>query len=142
MKIIVNEKNRDRIDTAIKEAEGPRVKVRVMDYNDMVRGIAQVERRLRPLPKKEWVGATAQINAGHAVPNSYYGRAERTEISIERFPTGWAIIGASRERCPSASYGQANECLVSSITITTTQRDQLLSAVLSARRINVAKTSE
>jgi len=41
------------------------------------------------------------------LPNAYRGRAEGTEVRLERFPTGWFVTHIHRVSCLRAAYGRS-----------------------------------
>lgn len=106
MKIFL--KNKTAVEDAIREAEG-RSKQRLLTHWEIAIGAGKAEEKIDLLPKPKRVGARARVSTGDRVPNAYNGRAQRTYVVLERFPSGWAVVEVGREPCPSASYGKGED---------------------------------
>ena len=100
MKIRVCEGNREVIEMAILEAEG-RATARTLTYDDIVDGIARVEKELA-IPKKYLLGIsfTEDVNA-QTFPASYKHAPFSTWFTAEYMRTGWFLTGVERRRTGS-----------------------------------------
>lgn len=96
MKIRVCEENKERIEQAIREAEG-RATARTLTYADIVDGIARVEKELS-IPKKHLVGIsfTQDVNA-EIFPAVYKHTPMSTWYTVEYGRTGWFLIAVDRK---------------------------------------------
>ena len=96
MKIIINEKNIDRIEAAIKEAEG-RATCRTITAREVLRTAEEITRKLG-ISKKNLVGVKAEVDSNaQKLPNAYKWNAESTHFSIEAVASGWALTGIWRD---------------------------------------------
>lgn len=97
--ITINEKNRDRINTFIKEKEG-RATVRKIDYEKIIKAINLLETHLR-IKKKDMEGITAHIDvyADEYFPNAYKYTPYSTHFKIERKKGYWSLKDVFREIC-------------------------------------------
>ena len=95
MSIIINERNRDKIEAKLKKANG-RATTHVVDcleyLEELVCGVHEHLRK--DLPVKEHTGARAVILPGNDLPNSYKWQVHTTKLTIERRPSGWALVDA------------------------------------------------
>lgn len=100
MKIRVCDENRERIEQEIKKAEGSAT-TRTLTYDDIVDGIARVEKELA-IPKKYLLGIsfTEDINA-QTFPASYKHAPFSTWFTAEYMRTGWFLTGVERRRTGS-----------------------------------------
>lgn len=93
--MLINEKNKDKIEQMIKETEG-RATTRTITFKDIVEDIEYLERTLG-IKKVDMVGVKANIDH-HAqnFPKAYKYRAESTHIDIERKKSGWDLVNIER----------------------------------------------
>lgn len=103
MKIFL--RNREQIEKALATAQG-RARVRLLDIEDLEYATAGADTRLEALdlPKKYWCECSVTVRP-EAVANSYFGRAEGTQATLVRYPSGWALVGVSRVQCDKRPYG-------------------------------------
>lgn len=95
MSIIINERNRDKIEAKLKEANGKATThvVDCLEYlEELVWGVHEHLRK--DLPVKEHKGARATIIPGNDLPNSYKWAVHTTKLTIEKRPSGWALVSA------------------------------------------------
>lgn len=96
--IIVNDKNKDRINEIIKAAEGRSV-VRTIDYDTIVRDIKLIE-SLLCIPKKSMIGITAHVDHNaQKFPRAYKYTAESTHYYLTRADSGWLLYLVERDDC-------------------------------------------
>ena len=97
MKIKVDEKNFDKLNEAIKAAEG-KARERKIDARDVVWMVNRIEKELR-IPKKRMNGivAVCDYNA-QKYPNAYKYTPESTWVWLQRFPSGWFVVDVERRR--------------------------------------------
>lgn len=102
MKIIVNAKNADRINEEIKKSEG-RAKVRTVTYNEIVKGIEEVEERLH-IAKADMEGVKVYMDwNAQDFPHAYKYTPESTHVYLIRTKSGWAMYGVDRNTCQRRS---------------------------------------
>lgn len=98
MKIIVNAKNADRINAEIKKVEG-RAKVRTVTYDEIIKGIEEVEERLH-IAKVDLEGVKVYMDwNAQDFPHAYKYNPESTQVYLIRTKSGWAMYGADRSYC-------------------------------------------
>lgn len=120
MKIIVNEKNREKINEAILSAEG-RANARCIGYSHIAEAIARIDAHLG-IPKVYQVGISATVDyfAQH-FPSAYKYTPTSTHFSLVRTSSGWAVTEIFRAPTKSPSNAimlkltdKAKEALVKS----------------------------
>lgn len=123
MKIIVNEKNREKIAEAIKKAEG-RATARCISYDHIVKTIARIERHLS-IPKKHMTGITVSVDYwAQTFPTAYksachFHAPESTHFCMTRTASGWAVTDIYRYFTQSPSKAV-------SLTLTDAARQALI----------------
>lgn len=102
MKINLN--NKDAVNKEIAKAEG-RATVRTVRHCDIVALLPEIEKRASILTKSEQVGLRVLIDANaQNFPNAYKYIPESTLVTIERFPSGWFVVGIERGICQRAGH--------------------------------------
>ena len=105
MKIIVNEKNKDRIAEEITKAEG-KARERRISYRSIVDAVTHIEKHLG-IPKKDMLGIVVDVD-DHAqdFPNAYKYTPSSTHFVVMRVSSGWALtfIGRCATRRGSQRY--------------------------------------
>lgn len=108
MKIVVKESNREKIEQAIKEAEG-KATARTIDYSHIEHFIKRIEKRLN-IPKKSMRGIVANVDYwADNFPSAYSYTPYSTNFIIEKVSTGWALVDVYRERTRRITQ----ECILS-----------------------------
>lgn len=108
MKIVVKESNREKIEQAIKEAEG-KATARTIDYTHIEHFIKRIEKRLN-IPKKSMRGIVATVDYwADNFPSAYSYTPYSTHFTIEKVSTGWALVDVSRK----ATRRATQECILS-----------------------------
>lgn len=102
MKIIIREANAEKINAAIRDAEG-RATARTITAQNVIDTARKITRRL-DIPKKYMVGITASVDY-HAqnFPNAYRYTPESTHFTMTCTASGWILTGVSRETTRRAS---------------------------------------
>lgn len=100
MKIIVNEKNIEKLEKEIAKAEG-RATARTITASDIKDSIKSVEKKLSTILKvSDWKGLKFDIDVNaQPFPSAYKYQPESTQFRIERFTSGWGVIAISRDNC-------------------------------------------
>ena len=95
MKIIVNDKNKEKINDAIKKAEG-KARERTITANDIFWMVKNIEENLG-IPKSKMLGVVATVDY-HAqkFPNAYKYPPYSTHVVLEKVSTGWAVVDIRR----------------------------------------------
>lgn len=102
MRIIVNEKNREKIEEAIRKAEG-RATARCISYDRIVKTIERIESHLS-IPKKYLIGIEASVDYwAQQFPNAYKYAPESTHFCLTRTASGWAVTNIYRYYTQSPS---------------------------------------
>lgn len=120
MKIIVNEKNKEKINAAIKAAEG-RATARTIKFYDIECAIERIEKKLGiPAAHMRGIRALVDVNA-QKFPAAYNFTPESTHFRLERFASGWAVtdIWRGRTEGPKKTYqmiltDEAKEAIINS----------------------------
>lgn len=95
--IRIEEKNRDKINAAIKEAEG-KARERLMDYDMLIKNIQIFERHYAMTTKKHWENMRVVINP-HAenFPHAYKYTPYGTVCTIFRTKGKWNLVYVERD---------------------------------------------
>lgn len=134
--IVVNQKNSEKLNAAIRAVEGT-ARVRTLDAKDVLHAVQLAEQRLSGLPKRLWAGAQAVYNP-HSVARSYDYTPAATIITINRTTSSWRLVEVTRgyaHRGQLPSHGGLRLQLPHSIDT----RD-LLNAMLAKAAIELAPT--
>lgn len=103
MKIMVNEKNRGKLEEAIREAEG-RATARTIIVRWIYEAAERIEKTLG-IPKNAMVGIKADVDYyNQNFPNAYKFTPESTQFTLERFASGWAVTAIWRGRTKRAGH--------------------------------------
>ena len=96
----INIKNQEKILSAIAHAERT-CRARCITVSSIERAVARIEKNLSGmLHKKDWTGVRFDIDPNaQSFPSAYKGVPESTQAIIERFPSGWFVIGLTRDAC-------------------------------------------
>jgi hypothetical protein len=101
MKIIVKEANADRINAAIKEAEG-RATARTITAKDVISAAEKITRRL-DISKTALKGVSAHVDAwAQDFPRAYKYTPESTQFDLIHTGSGWALVNVDRDRTHGA----------------------------------------
>lgn len=95
----INISNKEKINETIKNNQGKLVKVRLADNHFIELCLPGIEKRLELLlgGKKNWPGVQVNISRNFGPkPGSYRGTPDSTEVIIERFSSGWFMVGCIR----------------------------------------------
>ena len=91
MKIKINEKNAQKIHTALDYINGRRTAFTIRSSSEIEYIAQNAEERLYVLPIKERTGAIVFYTPQGPWANAYGYSAHSTRIKIERKPTGWFL---------------------------------------------------
>lgn len=106
--IIVSEKNRERIDKAIEEAEG-RATVRCLTYAAVLVAIERIEARL-DLPKARMEGVSFHVDTwAQDFPNAYEYTPVSTQFNLTLSKGKWRISDIGRASVQRA--GRKCQCI-------------------------------
>ena len=101
MKIIVKEANADRINAAIKEAEG-RATARTITAMDVNSAAEKITRRLN-ISKTALKGVSAHVDPwAQDFPRAYKYTPESTQFDLIYTGSGWALVNVDRDRTHGA----------------------------------------
>lgn len=94
--IIIKESNKERIESAIREAEG-KAKVRTIDYNIIKMMIGKIEKKFNFALKKEMEGleVIADFHA-HSYPRAYKYGPESTFVRMKYNKCSWRLTDIYR----------------------------------------------
>ena len=93
MKIKITIKNMAKIDTLLDAVNGRATEHVFLDYNQIADIAKENDRHVLSIlgSKKAAVGATLTETSGDKAGNRYKYARKATEITMERFPTGWFL---------------------------------------------------
>ena len=96
----INLQNDEKLNKAIDAVES-RARARCISAHHIQSSVKQIETTLRHmLHKKDWSGVRFEIDPNaQSFPSSYKGTPESTQVIVERFPSGWFVIGLGRDIC-------------------------------------------
>ena len=97
MKININDK--EKVNDVL-GAENMRV--RNATHYDVVNLVARIEHdlELKRLAKKYWTGLKFRCNPNpETFPHAYKGVPMATYFTVERYPSGWFLVGVERREC-------------------------------------------
>lgn len=97
MKININDK--EKVDIALAEANA---RVRNATHYTVTTMVDRIERGLerKGLLKKHWTGLRFRCNPNaEKFPNAYKGVPMATYFTVERYPSGWFLVGVERREC-------------------------------------------
>ena len=92
----INIKNPSKIYPALEKVNGRATSFTIRKAETVLRVAERAEAQLNALPKPDRVGAVAFYTPAGPTANSYKWGAASTQITLERFPTGWFLIGVER----------------------------------------------
>lgn len=97
--VIVNEKNQEKIEALIKEAEG-RCKERTVTFSSVLKAIECIEYKYRDTKKKNWEGLVinCDVNA-QDFPKAYKYTPRSTQFTLTRQGGKWRVSGFHRGIC-------------------------------------------
>lgn len=97
MKININDK--EKVDIALAKVNA---RVRNATHYTVETMVDRIERDLerKGLLKKYWTGLTFLCNPNaERFPNAYKGVPMATYFTVERYPSGWFLVGVERREC-------------------------------------------
>lgn len=95
MKIIVNEKNKNRIEDAIRKAEGKSTS-RTISADKIINAVEKINNKLG-ISKQDLIGVKAEVDLNaQKLPSAYKWTAMSTHFTIEGCASGWALINVKR----------------------------------------------
>ena len=77
-------------------------RVRNSNHSEVVKMVMRIEKALnrKGLLKKYWTGLKFQCNPyARIFPNAYKGTPTATYFTVERYPSGWFLVGVERKEC-------------------------------------------
>ena len=98
IKISFNE-SIDKVNDALTAANA---RVRNATHDNVVKMVLRIEKDLvrKGLLKKHWTGLKFQCNPHSRIfPNAYKGTPTATYFTVERFSSGWFLVGVERREC-------------------------------------------
>lgn len=95
MKIKIENKNKEKLEAALKEVNGKATSLTVTSLTELLAVVERAERKIHMIPKKDQVGiAVTYRPCGPS--KSYKWQSATTCIKVERFPSGWFLVEADR----------------------------------------------
>lgn len=102
--IVIKESNRDRIQSALDQAQ-ERARVRTVSADDVIRSVERIQEILKVSTRK-LNGSTAWIDPhAQTFPGAYKGIPESTQFQISATAGTWKLIKIIRGRCKGATQG-------------------------------------
>ncbi len=112
MKIRIDANNTDKLNDAIKEAEG-KATARRLIVPEILRRVEDLQAKLDTLmKKKDQIGISASIDVNaQTFPSAYKYTPESTCFSVEKTSSGWFMNGIRRATCTNreVSLGLTDE---------------------------------
>lgn len=102
MKIIAKDSNKDKLEAAIRSAEG-RATARTISADIIIRTAERITRYL-DIPKKRMIGIIADVDYNaQDFPRAYKYTPESTRFLMEYTASGWAVYAIDRNTTRRAS---------------------------------------
>ena len=101
MKININFSDKEKVNEACAAVNA---RVRNSTHDDVTKMVIRIEKDLnrKGLLKKYWTGLRFQCNPHARIfPNAYKGVPTATYFTVERYPSGWFLVGVDRKECRS-----------------------------------------
>lgn len=93
--MLVNEKNKEKIEKMIIEAEG-RATARTIKFENILEDIKQIEKKLN-ITKKAMTGVTVDVDHNaQDFPKAYKYTPDSTQYTIVRKSSGWDLVTIER----------------------------------------------
>lgn len=94
--IAIKESNKEKINNAIKEAEG-KASARTIDYDYVVRAIKEIEDKFWLIHKKDMEGMVVWVDI-HAqqYPKAYKYTPDSTQFKVVKAKSGWKLLSVGR----------------------------------------------
>lgn len=103
MNIVIKWDNIERINEAIKQAEG-RATERLIKYENIDHAVFEIEHKL-DIPKVAMLGIMVDIDwNAQKFPNAYKYAPMSTHATIKKTASGWNLIGVHRDTCRTKKY--------------------------------------
>ena len=99
--INLNDVSEEKVNSALAEVNA---RVRNSTHDDVVKVVKRIERDLerKGLAKKYWKGLKFRCNPyARVFPGAYKGIPAATYFTVERFASGWFLVGVERSECKS-----------------------------------------
>ena len=95
--IVIKDSNKDRIEQAIEQAQ-VNARVRTITLNDVLRAVADIEKKLQDVPKVAWEGVrvVVDVHGGERYPNAYRGTPESTQFEVAYTSGTWKLTDVYR----------------------------------------------
>lgn len=98
--IVIKEENKNRIDEAIKKAEG-KATARCISHKTVFRIIDSLNGRFGNVSKKNLKGTVIHFDNAQHFPNAYHYRPESTHFKARHNGTNWTLTDVYRDTCPN-----------------------------------------
>ena len=102
MKVNIND--REKVDEALAVVNAT--------YDDVTKTVNRIERALewKGLLRKHWAGLRFRCNSNpEKFPDAYKGIPMATYFTVERYPSGWFLVGVEREVCRTEHIALVSE---------------------------------
>ena len=97
MKININ--NKEKMDSEFKKVNARVRGASSYDVENLV-NIIEINLGLKGVPKKYWTGLKFRCNPNpETFPHAYKGIPMATYFTLERYPSGWFLVGVERREC-------------------------------------------
>ena len=117
-RIVINEKNSERITSEIKAAEG-KATARTVTLKDIEKAIARAEKPFgNRIPKAKLDGTHIFYDGGEKFPNAYKYTPYSTHFELENVNGKWYLLDVCRAICPNRmssghiKYGDAAQAWI------------------------------
>ena len=95
----INIKDKEKVNEALTVVNARVRNSTHYDVKSLVNSI-ELDLELKGLPKKYWTGLKFRCNPNpESFPNAYKGVPMATYFTLERYPSGWFLVGVERREC-------------------------------------------
>ena len=95
----INVRDKEKVNEALAVVNARVRNATHYDVKSLVDSI-ELNLELKELPKKYWTGLRFQCNPNpEKFPHAYKGIPMATYFTLERYPSGWFLVGVERREC-------------------------------------------
>lgn len=109
--IIIKKANAEKIMAVIKTAQGKATARTIDSFEEILRIIDGVERRIGTMPKTALEGTTVHYDFRQHFPSAYRYTPDSTHLDLRYHNGSWRLTAVTRMRCPNGSTYEYELCL-------------------------------
>ena len=107
--IIINQKNAEKIMTAINAAQGRAITRTINSFEQLLEIVESVEKRIGKMSKAALEGTIFMYDFRQHFPAAYKFRPESTNIVCKYSKGSWRLCDVERSHCPNSNSGYPYE---------------------------------